>query len=86
MHYACVETAFRSQCASSEHSRMKTITLRIDSKDHALLLALATRERMSMTALLMRLLDRYAETVPPVTPKKPSDALVVDGELLEFDE
>lgn len=65
---------------------MKTITLRLDSKEHAMLVTLAARERMSMTALLMRLLDKYLETVPPVVPKTPSNTLVVDGEVLEFDE
>ena len=65
---------------------MKTITLRLDIKEHAMLVTLAARERMSMTAFLMRLLDKHLETVSPVVLKSTSDTLIVDGELLEFDE
>jgi hypothetical protein len=76
----------RIQHAISEHHAMKTITLRIDSKDHAMLLTLAKRERMSMTAFLLRLLDKHLETIPPVITKAAPKTAMVDGELLEFDE
>jgi hypothetical protein len=74
---------------------MKTLTLRISETDYQLLHAVATSERMSMAAYLLRLFDKHG--VPPEFKKtasvshsaKPKTQAEIEADLLadvEFDE
>lgn len=65
---------------------MKTLTLRISENDYRLLNAVATSERMSMTAYLMRLFDKhgvptdYKTTAPISHSAKPKTQAEIDAE------
>lgn len=74
---------------------MKTLTIRISETDYRLLHAVATSERMSMTAYLLRLFDKHGvtpefkKTAPISHSAKPKTQAEIDAEFLagvEFEE